>query len=87
MERDDTQLVQNLSSHQLTKLQCNSHKCHWRKVGLDELFYGLRLEMEELEEAVAIGKVDEVWKEAADVANFAAMIADWIQYHRERGKQ
>ena len=58
------------------KLAVNRHKSHWRNSGLD--FFSKRIveEMGELREVVLAGaSVEEVWDEAADIANFAAMIA------------
>lgn len=67
------------------KLLANDHKSHWLDLSLRRLFVYLRRELVELTDAVAqlrdhryrsrqyLAKVRE---EAADVANFAMMIAD-----------
>jgi len=59
------------------RLRANDHKGHWR--GRDDayLMRRLREEAEELFAAVEQGAaVEEIEREAADVANFAMMIAD-----------
>lgn len=59
------------------KLKDNDHKTHWRNMDLPYLLKRLHQEMEELKEAIVKGKSprDVEW-EAADVGNFAMMIAD-----------
>jgi len=50
---------------------------HWRSENRDFLMMRLIEEMKELEAAMERGhSVIEVWREAADVANIAAMLAD-----------
>ena len=68
------------------KLRANDHKGHWASAGGEDLSWfveKLRGEVEELEEALAIGAPLDVLEEAADVGNFAMMIADIIL--RKRG--
>jgi hypothetical protein len=70
--RDEAELVGKLSATQLGQLERNRHKVHWRAedVTLDYLIRRLHEEVGELVENPTS------WEEAADVANFAAMIAD-----------
>jgi NTP pyrophosphatase (non-canonical NTP hydrolase) len=58
------------------KLRENDHKRHWRHLGMQTLSMRLTQEREELRGAVARGSHAEILSEAADVANFAMMIAD-----------
>lgn len=60
------------------KLAANDHKGSWRMFSLAHLFTLLRGEVRELEEEVFAAKKDpvKIRREAADVANFAMMIAD-----------
>ena len=60
-----------------SKLRANDHKTHWRECSLDYLLTRLEQEALELREAINCG--DGVISEAADVANFAMMIADIVQ--------
>ena len=53
--------------------------CSWamQPCGVEgALMYGLRQEVRELEEALRHGKPEQIMEEAADVANFAMMVAD-----------
>ena len=63
------------------KLKKNDHKPHWKAMGLQYLSMRLTQEREELRRAVERGNPDEVLEEAADVANFAMMIADYVRRH------
>jgi len=59
------------------KLLYNSHKGGWRELDYKYLFRRIHEELGELEKAVdAKTKPDIVLDEAADVANFAMMIAE-----------
>jgi len=58
------------------RLRANDHKSHWANSTEDMLFVRLEEELEELRGAVAVGMKDAVIHEAADVANFAMMLAD-----------
>lgn len=57
------------------KLKANDHKGGWRDCSMDYLFRRLREEMDEL----ALAEGDDIIDEAADVANFAMMIADRLR--------
>jgi NTP pyrophosphatase (non-canonical NTP hydrolase) len=61
------------------KLRANDHKSHWSNADLQYLSMRLTQEREELRRAVENGDPDEVLKEAADVANFAMMVADKVR--------
>jgi NTP pyrophosphatase (non-canonical NTP hydrolase) len=59
------------------KLDANDHKTHWNDMSLQYLFTRLAQETKELSCANAKKlPPDDVDREAADVANFAMMIAD-----------
>ena len=81
---EERALVQRLGQAQREKLRLNRHRTHWREWGRND-WYLRRMfdEMMELWEAVRAGaSAEAVWKEAGDIANFAAMIAD----RHEQGK-
>jgi len=69
--------VLDFASVMESKLRANDHKAHWRECSLDYLLTRLEQEALELREAINCG--DGVIGEAADVANFAMMIADIVQ--------
>lgn len=59
------------------KLQANDHKQHWSKCNNDYLIHRLYQEAHELWSAIQNGEpIENIISEAADVANFALMIAD-----------
>lgn len=58
------------------ELDNNRHKGGWQRSSAFYLLKRLREEIEELENAAYTGTGDEVLSEAADVANFAYMLAD-----------
>jgi NTP pyrophosphatase (non-canonical NTP hydrolase) len=69
--------IQFFAERMECKLQLNDHKPHWRNLGLDYLMCRLKDEVAELEDAIASGGTrNQRADEAADVANFAMMIAD-----------
>lgn len=61
------------------KLRENDHKRHWLTLGMQTLSMRLTQEREELRSAVASGSASVTLDEAADVANFAMMIADKVR--------
>lgn len=69
-------LVRALARNMEEKLVENRGKRHWRTPDVsDEYLLGrLREEVDELEDALFDG--NDAWLEAADIANFAAMLAD-----------
>lgn len=76
MNRDIEGLLTWFNREQKLKLEQNQHKPHWREEGIWKLFDGLMIEVNELGNAIAYEGPEEIRKEAADVANFAAFIAD-----------
>jgi hypothetical protein len=64
------------------KLEANEHKGSWRRTPTYLLMRGLRDELEELADALIANTPEAVVKEAADVANFALMIADRARANR-----
>ena len=71
--------VTNFADAMEAKLRKNDYKGHWHYTGLQYLSMRLTQEREELRRAVDRGNPEEVLNEAADVANFAMMIADYIE--------
>jgi NTP pyrophosphatase (non-canonical NTP hydrolase) len=67
------------------KLQQNVKKPHWHGEGIDYLFNRLKEEADELQSAIDNKAInaDAVISEAADVANFSMMIADWAKAYKE----
>lgn len=57
------------------KLRANDHKGGWENQSTPRLFELLKGEVKELEQALEGGNLLEVMLEAADVANYAMMIA------------
>lgn len=58
------------------RLQANDHKGGWKECSLRWLLQRLREETKELQTAMREDAPEWIRKEAADVANFAMMIAD-----------
>jgi hypothetical protein len=73
--RQEGELVQWFGTLMLEKLRQNSHKPHWSEINIYDLMEGLRGEVRELESDLNGGNWKGALYEAADVANFAAMIA------------
>lgn len=57
------------------KLKLNDHKGGWEQTSIPVLFKRLREELHELEQAISTEPELNIMMEAADVANFAMMIA------------
>lgn len=77
--KEERALVERLGKAQIAKLAVHSDdREHWREWGRDAFYINrLREEVAELEQAIAERQEPRrVWNEAADVANFAAMLAD-----------
>ncbi len=72
--QEELLLVDRLADHMRMKLFANRDRPHWHQSDIEFLYGRLIEECEELLWAAFEGKG--VWEEAADVANFAAMIAD-----------
>ena len=80
--REERALAFSLHEHMLAKLRENRGKRHWLECSPQFLIDRLHEEVEELEQALG-GYLEEgsaedsdVWREAADVGNFAAMLAE-----------
>lgn len=75
---DETNLADGMREAMLRKLDRNRGKLHWRDSEVTDAYLmgRLRQEVDELEEAVRSGSTSATWGEAADVANFAAMLSD-----------
>ena len=71
----DHKLVNDFASDMFEKLRKNAHKAHWNTVDQSWLLGRLKVEVEELSNAIN-HTPSEIIQECADVANFAAMIAD-----------
>lgn len=72
---EELDLVSKLSAAQFDKLEANRGKDHWLNApSYDYLFHRLGEEVGEL--YAAIRNNEDAWSEAADVANFAAFIAE-----------
>lgn len=65
------------------KLKLNAHKGRWETLGIKQALSRLVDEVEELDEAINKGNMVEIMLEAADVANFALIVAAIAM---ERGK-
>ena len=72
----DAKLVSDFADDMIFKLRRNQHKKHWDTVTNKWLLERLKEEVKELEEALLLNNDEDVRLECADVANFAAMIAD-----------
>lgn len=76
IEIEEKEIVEKLTIRMRKKLRKNSHKLHWDMLEVPDLLRWLKGEVKELEEAIEKGEHPEaIANEAADVANFAAMIA------------
>ena len=84
MPREITKPLCLFAARMSAKLRQNEHKGSWDNCNYDYLLNRLRQETEELAEAIAGGTATDVIDEAADVANFAMMIADVA---RKRGRK
>jgi NTP pyrophosphatase (non-canonical NTP hydrolase) len=75
------QVVQWFGEEMEKKLKENDHKASWTDCDMDYLMSRTEQELDELSKAIVdlkfgIGTIEDVIKEAADVANFVMMIAD-----------
>lgn len=73
----EAQTVAKLLGMMRLKLAENRHKQNWLSQTLEHLRFCLLQELREIDDAIDDCKTpDEIWREAADVANLAMMIAD-----------
>jgi NTP pyrophosphatase (non-canonical NTP hydrolase) len=76
----EIQLVPWFAAAMAERLDANSYKRGWASMSPRRLLVRLKQETAELQRALAAGRpAADVVREAADVANFAAMIADVVQ--------
>ena len=66
------------------RLQENDHKGGWLTCSLDYLLRRLREEVDELETSLSAYADSDPTEEAADVSNFAMMIADKLERDAKR---
>lgn len=72
--RDYDALIRACNNAMLEKLHENNHKSDFDDVNIAYAISRIHQELGELEEAKADQNIQEIRREAADVANFAAMI-------------
>ncbi len=77
---DIDEAVSDFTIHMKHKLLMTRHRSHWSTLDTDLLFDRLREELEELRMAIVHGDRKAIVSEAADVGNFAMMIADNAQW-------
>lgn len=70
-----------------TELRANDHKGGWRDCWLEDLLVRIPEEYSELLEAVRSGSIETIVSEAADVANFALMVADIVHRYGVQSKE
>ena len=80
----DHKLINDMANHMFEKMRKNKHKAHWSTVRVSWLLDRLKEEVAELDRAMydlnITDRRSEIISECADVANFAAMIADWVSH-------
>lgn len=77
---DNTQRgIKTLVSNMVIKLEKNNHKGGWNSCNNTFLMNRMREELVELTDAISRRDLEHIINEAADVANFAMMIADNAQ--------
>lgn len=90
LPEDEEKIVAVLSAAQREKLRENAHKAHWTEDSLTVLFGKLLEEVRELGLEISTNRgkdrAKKVLREAADVANFAAMIADVVAREKMHGE-
>ena len=72
--QEEHALAGRMGHEMILKLAANRTRPHWRQSDGPYLCARLREEVDEL--LYAVIHSEDAWQEAADVANFAAMIAD-----------
>lgn len=72
--RDYEALIAAARESMMVKLRENSDKPSWEVYSLLDLYHLMAIEMLELKEAIETGITIDIQMEAADVANYAAMI-------------
>ena len=72
--QEEAALAGRMAHEMIVAMEPHHDRRHWQRSSSEYLLGRLEDELDELRKAVEDG--GNVWKEAADVANFAAMIAD-----------
>lgn len=76
-QQEEYALAFRMATEMVEKLELHSDREHWLDSSMEYLLEGLEQEVEELKDALRRGLPGpSVWVEAADVANYAAMLAD-----------
>ena len=75
-QQEERELIGKMATFMRLRLIQNRHKSHWLDDSMEFLRQELRRELEELDDAIIKNEIGLIWAKAADVANFAAMIAD-----------
>ena len=71
--------IQTLIDHMLRKLLMNDHKPNWIDYTDKYIFECLKVEVDELEEALILGDPSKIAMELADVANYCMMMISNIK--------
>jgi len=75
--KEEVFLINKLKNNCLVKLRENCHKEHWKTLTKDDCINRIHEELTELLNAIDWNKnPEEVWREASDVCNFLAFLAD-----------
>ena len=84
--RDVDTLIRTLSAFMRKKLAANEHKPHWLDEDYGQLLLGIHNEIYELMSEIANPESTEesIWCEAADVANYVSMVADFVTKRKQR---
>jgi hypothetical protein len=72
-----------LREYQLQKFAEREYKGEWKHVTIGKLLTLMRREFSELTDAVGFGDHNEAIRECADIANYAAIIADVLRLKSE----
>lgn len=83
-EADEVRIVADLGDTMRYKLAANRHKRMWSEDTNAVLLARAREELDELQQALENGDMEEICNECADVANFMAMIHDNATHGRRR---
>lgn len=68
--------LQRFFDAMIYKLRRNKHKGRWENLSVENTFKALQGELTELDDAIKEGSTMEVLMEAADVGNFALILAN-----------
>jgi hypothetical protein len=82
-ERNHQHLLTVLHPFQLEKLERDVSKGDWKKEHINDLVRNLEEEIMELWLELSSGTPESIIRECADIANFAAMIADKVMSEKD----